>query len=170
MATDSERIVKPGIPPCIPIAYGLRGPSLSNKLFRNMRNDIRNELYNRNTSVLCEVYDGQFHDIIVHTDDGQPLTCLQHAKQHFKNVMENNDKSDLLELLIPYSDVIDDDKSQLQNISFFNDVIINMESITVCMKRFLVENDHFVRKISIETNPVNNFSMKDIITNHQNAI
>ena len=58
LATDSECIVKPGIPPHIPIAYGLKGPSLSNKIFRNMRNDIRNELHSRNTSVLCEVYDG----------------------------------------------------------------------------------------------------------------
>ena len=76
LATDSECIVKPGIPLHIPIAYGLKGPSLSNKTFQNMRNDIRNELHFRNTSVLCEVYDGQFHDIIVKSDEGKPLTRL----------------------------------------------------------------------------------------------
>ena len=37
LAMDNERIVKPGIPLHIPIAYGLKGPSLSNKTFQNMR-------------------------------------------------------------------------------------------------------------------------------------
>ena len=40
LAMDSEHIVKPGIPPHIPVAYGLKGPSLSKKTFQNMRNDI----------------------------------------------------------------------------------------------------------------------------------
>ena len=143
LATDSEHIVKPGIPPPIPIAYGLKGPSLSNKIFRNMRNDIRNELHSRNTSVLCKVYDGQFHDIIVNSDEGKPLTRLQHAKQHFKVVFGNNDKKDLLDSLLPYSEITSEDKDELKNLPFENGKIHTMESITVGMKRVLVDNDHF---------------------------
>ena len=74
VATDSDRIVKPGIPPHIPVAYGLRGASLPMNIMRNMVNDVRSEMHKRNTSVLCEVYDGQFHDLIVRSDDGKPLT------------------------------------------------------------------------------------------------
>ena len=81
-----------------------------------MRNDIRNELHARNTSVLCEVYDGQFHDIIVNSDDGRPLTRLQHAKQHFKAVLDNNDKNDLLECLLPYSEITSEDKDELKKV------------------------------------------------------
>ena len=40
VATDSDRICKPGIPPHLPIAYGLRGHSLNIKVMRNMVNDI----------------------------------------------------------------------------------------------------------------------------------
>ena len=40
VATDSDRILKPGIKPHIPIAYGLRGHSMSNDIVRNIRNDI----------------------------------------------------------------------------------------------------------------------------------
>ena len=170
LATDSERIVKPGIPPHIPIAYGLKGPSLSNKIFRNMRNDIRNELHSRKTSVLCEVYDGQFHDIIVNSDDGRPLTRLQHAKEHFKSVMDNNDKSDLLDCLLPYSEITSEDKNELKNVPFQNGKIHTMESITVAMKRVLVDKDHFIREIHITTNEVNNYSLKDIVTNHRSAL
>ena len=167
LAMDSECIVKPGIPPHIPIAYSLKGPSLSNKTFRNMRNDIRNELHSRNTSVLCEVYEGQFHDIIVNSDEGKPLTRLQHAKQHFKNVLDNNDKKDLLDALLPYSEITSVDKDELNNIPFENGKIHKMESITVGMKRVLVDNDHFIREIHITINEVNNYSMKDIVTNHR---
>ena len=68
VATNSDRIIQPGIPPHLPIAYGMRGHSLPMKIMRNMVNDIRNELQKRNTSALCEVYDGQFHQLIVRSE------------------------------------------------------------------------------------------------------
>ena len=77
VATYSDRILQPGIPPHLPIAYGKRGHSLPMKIMRNMVNDLRNELQKRNTSVLCEVYDGQFHQLIVRSENGEPLTRLQ---------------------------------------------------------------------------------------------
>ena len=43
-ATDADRVVKPGIPPHIPIAYGLQGSSMSAEIMRNMINDLRDEL------------------------------------------------------------------------------------------------------------------------------
>ena len=43
VATDADRVVKPGIPPHIPIAYGLRGSSMSAEIMRNMINDLRDE-------------------------------------------------------------------------------------------------------------------------------
>ena len=42
VATDSDRMVKPGLPPHIPIAYGLRGSSMPMTVMRNMVDDIRN--------------------------------------------------------------------------------------------------------------------------------
>ena len=65
VATDSDRMVKPGLPPHIPIAYGLCGNSMPMNIMRNMVDDIRNELHKCKTKVLCEVYNGQFHPIIV---------------------------------------------------------------------------------------------------------
>ena len=135
-----------------------------------MRNDIRNELHSRNTSVLCEVYDRQFHDIIVNSDEGKPLTRLQHAKQHFKVIFDNNDKKDLLDSLLPYSEITSEDQDELKNLPFENGKIHTMESITVGMKRVLVDNDHFIREIHITTNEVNNYSMKDIVNNHRMSL
>ena len=53
--TDSERICKPGIPPHLPIAYGLQGHSLPMKIMLRMLNDIQNELKKVDVKVLCEI-------------------------------------------------------------------------------------------------------------------
>ena len=58
VATNLDRIIQPGIPSHLPIAYGMRGHSLPMKIMRNIVNHIRNELKKWNTSVLCEVFDG----------------------------------------------------------------------------------------------------------------
>ena len=76
VATDCQQTYQSGIPPHLPIAYGLRGPSLPNAVMRNIVNDIRDELKFNDTTVLCEVYDGQFHKLIVESEDGWLLTCL----------------------------------------------------------------------------------------------
>ena len=50
-------------------------------------NDLPDELVEGKTSVLCEVYDGQYCGIIVKSEEGYPLTRLQLCQQHFKNKM-----------------------------------------------------------------------------------
>ena len=44
VATNCSRIVQPGLPPHLPITYGLRGHSMPMEIMWNMVNDIRNEL------------------------------------------------------------------------------------------------------------------------------
>ena len=75
--------------PHLPVAYGMKGSSLPMKVMRNIINDIRNEFKAQNTSVLCEVYDGQFHQIIVKSEEGEALTRLQHTMELFKETMRS---------------------------------------------------------------------------------
>ena len=171
VATDSDRILKPGIPPHIPIAYGLRGHSMSNDIVRNMRNDIRNELKLRNTSVLCEVYDGQFHDLIVRSDCGKPLTRIQHTKDFFRETLENYDKDTLLTNILPYSTINPSDLDAIQNTQFRHHVVTKLNTVTLECKRIVnAEKDNFIRQIFIESNPKGNFSMQDVVTNHRTSI
>ena len=111
------------IPSHIPIAYGMRGPSLQMSTMRNMVNDIRNELKERNTSVLCEVYDGQFHQIIVWSQEGHPLTRMQHCQDHFRKIMLANSREELLSILLAYSKISDEDYSRIRETEF-NDLEI----------------------------------------------
>ena len=172
LATDCDRIIKPGIPPHIPLAYGMRGPSLSNKTMQSMVNDIHSELHQRNTKVLCEVYDGQFHDLIVHDSYDGPLTRLQLSKQIFKDTMDLYDKAELLDTLLPYSSIDENDITDISSCRFRNEHEIQLNSISLSMRRRLVHdiNEHFVRTISIETNPVADFSLCNIVTHHRTNI
>ena len=120
VATDCQRTYQSGIPPHLPIAYGLRGPSLPNVVMRNIVNDIRDELKFNDTTVLCEVYDGQFHKLIVESEDGWLLMHLQHAMKHFNEILQNNDKEDLLEFIMNYSTISASDITDIENTRFRN--------------------------------------------------
>ena len=169
VATDCQRTYQSGIPPHLPIAYGLRDPSLPNAVMRNIVNDIRDELQCNQTTILCEVYDGQFHKLIVESEDGWPLRRLQHATRHFTEIMQNNDKEDLLDFIMNYSTVSPSDIYKLQNTHFRNGNTIELESVAIEIKRYL-EGNTFIRKTTIETIPVGNFQMKDMVTRHHKVI
>ena len=173
VGTDSDRIVRPGLPPHIPIAYGLRGSSMPMTVMRNMVDDIRNELHRRKTSVLCEVYDGQFHPIIVKTSTGKPLTRIQLAQEHFRDTLKNQTKQQLLDILLPYSEICASDLEQLSNMPFRNHHSVCMECITVDMRRVIRKINNtsvFIFQTHITSNKVGNFSMKDIVTKHREDI
>ena len=159
VATNSDRILQPGIPPHLPIAYGMRGHSLPMKIMRNMVNDIRNELKKRNTSVLCEVYDGQFHQLIVRSENSEPLTRLQMMHDHFNSVMRKYDKKELLDKIMPYSEICEGDRKEIERNSFVEDTLLQLDSVTVR----LIKEDH-VKRYTIMTNDICGFSMKDFVT------
>ena len=159
VATNSDRIIQPGIPPHLPIAYGMRGHSLPMKIMRNMVNDIRNELQKRNTSVLCEVYDGQFHQLIVRSENSEPLTRLQMMHDHFNTVMKKYDKKELLEKILPCSEITEDDRKQIEMNTFVEETVLQLDSVTLT----IMKEDN-CNRFTIKTNAIGGFSMKDFVT------
>ena len=129
-----------------------------------MINDIRNELKNQNTSVLCEVYDSQFHQIIVQSEDGEPLTRLQHVLDIFKDTLKNKDRSELVNELLMYSDITSDDKEYISKMRFRNGHKKKLDSVIIEMKKVIKEKK-IIKRIYIETIDVNNIKMSDIRTN-----
>ena len=165
VTTDCDRIFNPAVPPHLPIAYGMKGKSLPMRVMRNMISDIRTELKNQNTSVLCEVYDGQFHQIIVRSEDGEPLTRLQHVIDIFKDIMKNKDRSELINELLMYSDITEDDKEYIGKMRFRNGRKKKLDSVIIEMKKVIKEKN-ILRRIYIETIDVNKIKMSNIWTNH----
>ena len=72
VATDCHQICKPGIPPHLPIAYGLRGSSMPMSVMRNIVNDIRNELKNWQQQYYVKCTMGSFTRLLC----GQKLVNL----------------------------------------------------------------------------------------------
>ena len=83
-----------------------------------MLNNIWNKLEKVDAKVLCEVYDGQFHSIIVKAANGKPLTRLQHIQNYFKEVMINYDRDELISKLLVNSDISDEDVKELSQTKF----------------------------------------------------
>ena len=136
---------------------------------RDMVNDIRDELKTHHSSVLCDIYDGQFHNIIVRSEKGEPLTRLQLAQDHFKCVMNDNSREDLANILLAYCKISDNDIARVQTMEFNEGVQHDLESITMQMNTY--ENDEEVfHQMFIGANPVENFSMSNIYTHHREYI
>ena len=169
VATDCDRIFNPSVPPHLLIAYGMKGTSLPMRVMCKMISDIRNDLKNQNTSVLCEVYDGQFHQIIVRSEDGKPLTRLQHVIDIFKDTLKNKDRCELINELLMYSDITENDKEHISKMHFRNGKIKKLDSVIIQMKK-VVKEKKIVKRIYIETIDVNKIKMSDIQTNHHKYI
>ena len=161
VATNPDRLQIEGIPPHLPIAYGLRGASMTMEVVRNMLKDIHKSLDENNVGILCEVYDGQFHKLITKSIDGTPLTRLQFQQQFFKDTLSKFDRKTLLESIKPYSKINEDDLIQLAETNF-DDGTIEMDSIVVEMKRVRQK-----RCVWISSIPIGQVSFKDFQTRYR---
>ena len=86
VAADSTRVPEPENPCHNPIAYGLKGYSLPMTIMRHLINDVRDNCKVANVSIRCEVYDGQFLNLVHYSADGSPLTCLTFLHEYYKEV------------------------------------------------------------------------------------
>ena len=161
VATNPHRIQIKGIPPHLPIAYGLRGASMSTETMRSIICHILQECDERNIGILCEVYDGQLHKLITRDKDNCPLTRLQFQQDFFKRIMNEYDKQELLRFILPYSSIDLDDIEYLRH-NVIETGHTELQSISIDM----VERRG--NKILIaRTIPIGNISMRDIRTKYR---
>ena len=76
MLTDKDRKYDRNVPYSFPVAYALKGSSMTNSHLKYMVDTLRNELKLRNIPVICETYDGQWHKYITENSNGTRLTHL----------------------------------------------------------------------------------------------
>ena len=82
MISDKDRLQDSSAPNSMPLAYALKGRSLSNCELRYLINNVRNKLHEREIKVLCEIYDGQWQYTVMHNVHGNPLNMLKSLYQH----------------------------------------------------------------------------------------
>ena len=113
MLNDKDRIHDANVPHCSPVAYGLKGQSMSNEDLRYMVNKVRNELHQRSIPILVEIYDGQWQNLVMHSEDGFPLNLLQLARLTWNRISKMK-KEKLLEEMTSTCKIKQGDKDLLQ--------------------------------------------------------
>ena len=86
MLSDHNRHHKEFIPYSQPLGYAMKGKHLNNKELCFLVDNCRDELHVRNIPVLCEVYDGQWQNLCMMTENGEPLNELHLIKPTWQRV------------------------------------------------------------------------------------
>ena len=92
MITDKDRKQENNVPYSFPVAYALKGSSMSNQHLHFMVDRVRNELRTRNIPILCETYDGQWHKHITESSNGERLTQFHGQEMWNKISVLSKDK------------------------------------------------------------------------------
>ena len=99
VVADSQRLNRPGIPPHVPIAYAMRGPSFTNEILRKMLTDVRLCCQQYNAGIMCEITDGEFIKLVHTSENGHPLTHFQRLKAMFK-YYEQFSRTQLVDMIV----------------------------------------------------------------------
>ena len=74
MLTDKDRKQDKNEPYSYPVAYALKGSSMTNAHLEHLVGNVREELNKRDIPLLAECYDGQWHKFVTHSSKGKRLT------------------------------------------------------------------------------------------------
>ena len=120
LAVNSSRISTKGTPCHLPIAYGLKGHTLTMSVMRKMIEDVRNQYQEYNIGVRCECYDGQFLNLIKFDENDQPLTQLTFLQKMYNDLTKWSKEQCISFILneaipngIPISLIVTPDKIQI---------------------------------------------------------
>ena len=84
--SDKDWLHTSKVPNSAPMAYALKGKSMSTVDLCHLINTCRCELLKRNMPILCEVYDDQWKNVVTFNEAGEPLTLLQMFKKSWDAV------------------------------------------------------------------------------------
>ena len=87
MATNKDRMNIDSVGYSFPVAYAMKGSTMTNADLRYMVNALWHEFQKRSIPILAEVYDRQWHQFITSDADGNSLTklCWRHKWQEVSN-------------------------------------------------------------------------------------
>ena len=85
MLMDKDRKQNNNVPYSYPVAYALKGSSMTNTHLQFLVEKVRDKLCERKIPILCEAYDGQWHKFITEDKNGNSLTKL-HRHENWNRV------------------------------------------------------------------------------------
>ena len=85
MNSDKDQLHTSNVPNSAPMAYALKGKSMSTADLQHLINTCQNELLKRNIPILCEVYNAQRKNLTFN-EARESLTLLQMSKESWDAV------------------------------------------------------------------------------------
>ncbi|KAK7507914.1 hypothetical protein BaRGS_00000879 [Batillaria attramentaria] len=95
MLSDLDRIHRREQQHSVPVAYALKGYSLTSSVLRQLIDEVLKRCFERGLYVPAVSFDGQWASASVRTKNGDPLTLLQLQKDVYKEAQKTT-KSDML--------------------------------------------------------------------------
>ena len=128
MINCKDRMQLQYFPSSVPLAYAMKGKSLSNQQLQFMINKVRDVLKLHNIKVLAECYDGQWQNTVMMSEDGFPLNRLRLQNTTW-NKVSTVSKNHLMEDLLSTNKISTGDKDLLKFTKFpiGNTVMLNVQ-------------------------------------------
>ena len=104
VVSDTDRIHNAEKPNQIPIAYALKGHSLTCDVLRQMIDQVHDRCMEHGIRIVANAMDGQWSKLTTRSSEGEPLTRLQYQKDIW-NLYHKDNKATLLQKLNEYSTV-----------------------------------------------------------------
>ena len=98
MMSDLNRSYDPEKPHAVPVAYGLRGYSMTQDVMRKMIDDVLKKAKEKKFKVLVTSSDGESFPLAITDSDGLPLTKLKLMKEIWKET-DTMKKDELIQLV-----------------------------------------------------------------------
>ena len=85
--SDTDRIWSPEQPHHLPVAYALKGASITVQTVGEMVSEVREQCEKKGVHIICESYDGQWYPLVVRDSQGGALTRLQFQKDVWREAL-----------------------------------------------------------------------------------
>ena len=100
MLSDHNRHHEEFIQYSLPLGYTMKGKTLKNAELRFLVNHCRNRLNELEIPILCEVYNGQWQNLCMTSESGEPLTQLRLIKPTWQRVQKFSKEKCIQELCL----------------------------------------------------------------------
>ena len=87
LLSDTDRSWQAEIPHSIPVAYAMKGYSLTTNTMRLMNDVVLDACHSRGIQVACSTFDGQWLPMATKSAKGKPLTLMQLSRDIWRDVV-----------------------------------------------------------------------------------
>lgn len=149
--SNSDRISSKDCPLAIPVAYCLKGKSMSQKCMRTLLDYVFLHLYDEKTRILCTAMDGQWAGVVNRDRNDKPLTEFELQRDVWKQFNDMK-KSDLIAFMNDSTMPMIADKAELSQFHTDTVALFQHGNLSVSVDLTPQENGQLHKTINARCN------------------